>query len=154
MPTTIADYIKKCQFVNSQMLDEQERIVLKNENKIVSLNVDTMQDGYGGDGRLLQNTNKIFKGVYGLSTQLLDPKKIAGTPYTFLKTGAFLGNMQLDLQPSLTKLDIFSTGTGSGDKKLFFDGYKNLFGLTNENEETVNYQIILPELMVFIKKYL
>jgi len=62
--------------------------------------------------------------------------------------------MQIDLQPSLTKLDIFSTGTGSGDKALFFAGYKNLFGLNQNNTEIVNYQIILPELMNFIKKYL
>ena len=154
MPTTINDYIKKCQFVAREILDEQERIVLKNENKIISLNVDTMQDGDGSDGRLLQNTNKIFKGVYGLSTQLLDPKKVAGTPYTFLQTGGFLSNMQIDLQPNLTKFDIFSTGTGSGEKALFFSGYKNLFGLNKDNAYIVNYEIIYPPLMVFIKKYL
>ena len=154
MPTTISDYIKKCQYVNSQMLDEQERIVLKNENRIVSLNVDTMQDGIGSDDKILQNSNPIFKGVYSLSTQLLDPKKVAGTPYNFFQTGDFLSNMQVDLQPNLTKFDIFSTGTGSGDKALFFSGYNNLFGLTNDKEYIVNYEIILPSLLEFIHKYL
>jgi len=153
--TTINDYIKKCQFVASELLNEQERIVLANEDKIVSLNVDTFQDGYGSDGQILKHSNeKMFKGVYSLSTQLLDPKKLAGTPYNFFETGAFLSNMQIDLQPNLTKFDIFSTGTGSGDKALFFKGYSNLFGLNQNNEEIVNYEIILPELMKFIKKYL
>lgn len=154
MPTTINDYIKKCELVARQILDEQERIVLANENRIVTLNVDAFQDGLGSDGNILQNTNKRFKGVYSLSTQLLDPKKVAGTPYNFFKTGAFLSNMQIDLQPSLTKFDIFSTGTGSGDKALFFKGYNNLFGLNKDNSYIVNYDIVYPELMKFIKKYL
>jgi len=155
MPTTINDYIKKCQFVASELLNEQERIVLANETEIVRLNVDTFQDGYGSDGQLLKHNNdRIFKGVYSLSTQLTNPRKVAGTPYNFLETGAFLSNMQIDLQPNLTKFDIFSTGTGSGDKALFFSGYSNLFGLNQNNEDIVNYEIIYPELMKFIKRYL
>lgn len=151
---TIKDYINKCKLVASQILDEQERIVLANENKIVNLNVDTFQDGYGSNGRLLENSNKIFKGIYSLSTQLLEPKKVAGTPYNFLETGVFLSNMQIEIQPNLTKFDIFSTGTGSGDKALFFKGYNNLFGLNKNNTDIVNYQIVYPELMIYIKKYL
>lgn len=154
MPTTISDYIKKCQFVASEMLNEQERIVLANEDKIISLNVDAFQDGIGSDDKILKNSNPIFKGVYSLSTQLTDPKKIAGNPYNFFQTGAFLGNMQIDLHPSLTKFDIFSTGTGSGDKSLFFAGYTNLFGLDKNNADIVNYSIILPELQKFVKRYL
>lgn len=154
MSVTISDYIKKCELVNRQILDEQERIVLANENRIVSLNVDAFQDGLGSDDRILQNTNKVFKGVYSLSTQLLDPKKVAGTPYNFFETGAFLSNMQIDLQPNLVKFDIFSTGTGGGEKALFFSGYKNLFGLNKNNSDIVNYEIVYPELMVYIKKYL
>jgi len=149
MPTTINDYIKKCKFVASEMLNEQEKIVLANEDKIINLNVDAMQDGIGSDGKDLFNTNEKYTGIY---------KNIAGQKksglYNFLETGVFLGNMQVDLQPNLTKFDIFSTGTGSGDKALFFSGYTNLFGLDKENTEIVNYEIILPELMIFIKKYL
>ena len=154
MSITIKDYINKCKFVATEMLNEQERIILSNENKIVSLNVDAMQDGIGSDGKILKNSNPIFKGVYSLSTQLTDSKKVAGNPYNFLETGAFLGNMQVNLQPNLTKFDIFSTGTGSGDKALFFSGYNNLFGLDKNNAEIVNYDIVYPELMKFVKRYL
>lgn len=154
MPTTINDYIKKCELVAREILNEQEKIVLANENRIISLNVDAFQDGLGSDDRILQNTNKVFKGVYSLSTQLLDPKKVAGTPYNFFETGSFLSNMQIDLHPNLTKFDIFSTGTGSGEKALFFSGYKNLFGLNKNNSDIVNYDIVYPELMAYIKKYL
>lgn len=154
MSVTISDYIKKCELVAREILNEQEKIVLANENRIISLNVDTFQDGLGSDDRILQNTNKVFKGVYSLSTQLLDPLKVAGTPYNFFQTGAFLSNMQIDLQPNLVKFDIFSTGTGGGEKALFFKGYNNLFGLNKDNAYIVNYDIVLPELMKFIKQYL
>lgn len=155
MPTTINDYIKKCQFLAREILDEQERIVLNNENRIISLNVDAFQDSMGSDGNILKHSNeKVFKGTYTLATQLLNPKKVAGTPYNFMETGAFLSNLQIDLQPNLTKFDIFSTGTGSGEKALFFKGYNNLFGLNKDNAYIVNYDIVYPELMQFIKKYL
>lgn len=152
--TTIRDYIKKCEFVASKILDEQERIILANESQIISLNVDALQSGQGSDGKVLKNSNPIFKGVYTLATQLANERKIAGTPYDFLETGDFIGNLQIDIQPSLTKFDIFSTGTGSGDKSIFFAGYTNLYGLDKQDTDFVNYEIIYPELMKFIKRYL
>lgn len=149
MSTTINDYIKKCQFVNAQILNEQERIVLANENRIINLNVDAFQDGLGSDGKDLLNSNEKYTGIY---------KNVPGQTksglYNFFETGAFLSNMQVDLQPNLTKFDIFSTGTGSGDKALFFSGYNNLFGLNKNNSDIVNYDIIYPQLMKFIKKHL
>ena len=151
---TVRDYIKKCEFVISNILDEQERIVLANENKIIGLNVDAFQSGMGSDGKILDSNNDLFKGVYSLSTQLMDPSKTAGTPYTFLDTGNFISNLQINMNPNLSKFDIFSTGTGSGDKSIFFAGYTNLFGLDKINAEIVNYEIILPELLKFIKRYL
>jgi hypothetical protein len=154
MSITIKDYIKNCKFVLSNILDEQERIVLANENEIVSLNVDAFKSRLGSDGKILKNNNDLFTGVYKLSTQLIDPKKTAGKNYTFFETGAFISNLQINMQPSLTKFDIFSTGTGSGDKSMFFAGYTNLFGLDKTNADIVNYEIILPELMKYIKRYL
>ena len=154
MPTTINDYIKKCKFVASEMLNEQERILLANEARIVSLNVDAMQDGIGSDGKILKNSNPIFKGVYSLSTQLANPKKVAGNLYDFYDTGSFLSGLQIEVDGSLTRFSIFSTGTGAGDKKLFFDNYRNLFGLNKENTRKLNLEILQPELMNYIKRYL
>ena len=151
---TINDYIKKCNFVINNLLDEQERIVLNNENKIIGLNVDTFQSGYGSDGRILNNKNEKVKGVYSLGTQLINPSKTSGNPYTFFDSGDFISNLQIDFEPSLVKFNIFSTGTGSGDKSIFFAGYTNLFGLDKDNNYIVNYEIIYPQLMQFVKKYL
>jgi len=151
---TISDKIKACDFLLANILDEQERIVLKNEDRIIAMNVSQFEDGMGSDDKILKNTNDLFKCVYSLSTQLLDNRKVAGSLYNFYQTGNFLSGMQLEMRPNLVELDIFSTGTGSGDKALFFKGYTNLFGLNTNNNRILNYEIILPELMKFIKKYL
>jgi hypothetical protein len=145
--TTIKDYIKNAKFVRDNLLDEQERIILKNENKIINLNTEQFEGGIGSNDQFLINKNKRFSGYYRLGEK-------QGQLYDFYQTGEFLNGMQLEMLPNLTQFSLFSTGTGSGDKKNFFDGYSNLFGLTEQNSDVVNWDIIYPEIMDFIKKYL
>lgn len=151
---TISEYLKNAKFVQQNLLDESEKIVLKNEDKIIDLNVNQIQSGEGSDGKDLNNTNSKFKGYYTLATQMINPEKTAGSLYTFFDTGNFLGNFNTQISNDLTKVDIFSTGTGAGEKSEFFRGYTNLFGLNPKNERDFNYNILLPELQKYIKKYL
>jgi hypothetical protein len=151
---TISEYLKNAKFVQQNLLDESEKIVLKNEDKLIDLNVDQIQSGEGNDGKDLNNTDSKFKGYYTLATQMINPEKTAGSLYTFFDTGNFLGNFNIQLSNDLTKVDIFSTGTGAGQKSEFFRGYTNLFGLNPKNERDFNYNILLPELQKYIKKYL
>jgi hypothetical protein len=151
---TISEYLKNAKFVQQNLLDESEKIVLKNEDKLIDLNVDQIQSGEGNDGKDLNNTDSKFKGYYTLATQMINPEKTAGSLYTFFDTGNFLGNFNTQILNDLTKVDIFSTGTGSGQKAEFFRGYTNLFGLNPKNERDFNYNILLPELQKYIKKYL
>jgi hypothetical protein len=151
---TISEYLKNAKFVQQNLLDESEKIVLKNEDKLIDLNVDQIQSGEGNDGKDLNNTDSKFKGYYTLATQMINPEKTAGSLYTFFDTGNFLGNFNTQLSNDLTKVDIFSTGTGAGQKSEFFRGYTNLFGLNPKNERDFNYNILLPELQKYIKKYL
>jgi hypothetical protein len=151
---TISEYLKNAKFVQQNLLVESEKIVLKNEDKLIDLNVDQMQSGEGNDGKELNNTDSKFKGYYTLATQLINPEKTAGSLYTFFDTGNFLDNFNIQISNDLTKVDIFSTGTGSGQKSEFFRGYTNLFGLNPKNETDFNYNILLPELQKYIKKYL
>ena len=74
--------------------------------------------------------------------------------YSFFETGDFLRNFQLDVSSDLTKIDFFSTGTGSGDKAEFFRDYKNLFGLDQINADIMRYKIILPKLQYYVHKNL
>jgi len=151
---TIDSYIKAAKFVRDSLLDETEIIIYAKENEIANLNIGQIENSKGSDGNLLNNTDTRFKGVYTLSTQLLNPRKVAGTPYDFFETGSFLGNFNVEVDTSLTKVSLSSTGTGSGDKASFFRGYTNLFGLDLQNQSKLNYYIILPELQKFINKHI
>lgn len=156
---TIEDYLRKVQFVRDNILDESERSVLRNEQKIIDLNVSQITESEGSDGNQLKNTNSLFKGRYTLATQLFSEgqnllaPKIAGDPYNFLATGDFFRSFEVDITPDLTKIEIKNTGTGSGSKKIFFDGYSNLLGLNNENAKKTN-EIIKSDIDEFIKKHL
>lgn len=151
---TIREYIDKCNFVINTLLDEQEKVIYKNENEIIRLNTSQFESGNGNDDNSLKHNSPIFKGAYSLSTQLANPKKVAGSLYDFYDTGSFLSGLQIEVDGSLTRFSIFSTGTGAGDKKLFFDNYRNLFGLNTENTRKLNLEILQPELMNYIKRYL
>jgi hypothetical protein len=154
MAITIKDYLNKAKFVRNNILDEQERIILKNKRKIVNLNINQIENSLGNDDKLLKNSNSKFKGVYTMATQIINPSKIAGNPYNFFQTGNFLHNFELSISDNSSKIDIFSTGTGVDLKANFFKGYTNMFGLNKEHQNELNNQIILPELQLFVKKYL
>ncbi len=149
--TTIADKIKACNYVINNLLDEQERIIYAHEQEFIRMNTAQFEEGIGSDGKSLNNNNPIFDGTYSLSTNLLDPTKKAGAYYNFFKTGAFLSGLQLVVLQNAVEFDIFSTGTGSGDKSIFFAGYTNLFGISDTDR--VN-SIIYEDLMLWVNKYI
>lgn len=151
---TIKDKIKACDYVLANILDEQERIIYQNEAEIIRMNTSQFEQGNGSDDKELFNKTPLFDGIYSLSTALSDNRKRAGDLYNFYNTGDFLRGLQVDVLPSLTQISIFSTGTGSGDKSIFFAGYTNLYGLNKENNRKLQNKIILPELTRWIKKYI
>lgn len=147
---TLDDLLRNARKIQNGLLDEIGGIIYANSQKIEALNIDTLQDGYGSDGNVLDSGNPRFSGFYSRSTQLLNPKKQAGTVYNFFDTGDFLRNFQLKISDDLTKISFYSTGTGSGDKAEFFRDYKNLFGLDQVNADLMRYQIILPKLREYV----
>jgi len=144
---SIQDKINACDFVINGILSEQERIVYKNEDKITTLNKMQFIDGFGSDDKELFNRNPIFTGFYRSG-------ELIGKRYDFFDTGRFINGLQVRLFQQ-DKLDIFSTGINTTANKYdFFSGYTNLFGLDTESMRILNYEIILPELLTWIKKYL
>lgn len=152
--STIKDYLQRAKEVRSNLLDESEDIIYKNENRIVQLQTSQLDNGMGEDDKILDNANPIFKGVYSMYTQMLYPNKIAGELYDFNLTGSFLSGLQLQVSNDKLSFEVFSTGTGVGDKKKFFDGYRNLFGLDNKNAKIVNWEILYPEILNYINSKL
>ncbi|MGB0896884.1 MAG: hypothetical protein ACPGRW_06150 [Flavobacteriaceae bacterium] len=123
------------------------------EKLFIDLNIAQIEDSQDAKGELLENTDSRFSGVYSESTQGfadldgISTKKTAGQPYNFLWTGDFIRGFELFIKNG--DLELFSTGTGSGDKAAFFDGYQHLFGLTDENLR----KIIDANLIPFLTEY-
>ena len=149
--TSPYDLMVKLQEVRNSLLDEIENIVYRNENKIIKLNTSQIKQHIGFDGNQLDNP--LFSGLYKSNHfNELGQFHQANEPYDFTNTGDFFRGFNVEVLPNLTQLEIYSTGTGSGDKASFFRGYYNIFGLTTQNQYILNYDIILPELQNFIKQ--
>ena len=132
---TINEVVKNFDILNFQQVVIDT--LYQSEKDILFLNANQMQDGKGKDGANLKHTNKKYTGVYkSLTAEIANTEntilpKRAGELYNFGWTGDFLNN--LDLKLTNNEISIFSTGTGTGDKKLFFDGFKTLFGLNSDS---------------------
>lgn len=116
---------------------------------IIALNIAQIEEHQGFDDRPLVNTVKKsngkpkFPGTYSKFTeefaQGANTSKSAGKPYDFNWYGDFLGNFKLKAVPR--GFSTYSTGTGSGEKKEFFEGYDNMFGLNPENTATIESEV-------------
>lgn len=150
--TSPYDLMVKLQEVRNSLLDEVENIVYRNENNIIKLNTKQIENHIGFDDKTLENSNSRFSGFYKMNsfTESGGFHK-QGELYDFTNSGDFFRGFNVRVLPNLTQIEINSTGTGSGDKSIFFKGYDNIFGLTNKNQYILNYEIILPELQKFVK---
>lgn len=145
---TIRQYLRNLKQFRTTILDIQADYVLSQEKEIIKLNFYNIDNQIGSDGGDLKSLNPKFTGFYSLSTELiasvenpLAPKK-AGEPYNFVWTGDFAGNFEVEVDSSLTKIRIFSTGTGSGKKADFFNDYINLFGLPPKDQLWLRNEIM------------
>ena len=133
-------------------------IAMQKEDEIINLNIIQMEKGLGTNDSKLNYANG-YTGRYGSSTTkraLLDRTvlpKITGELYNFGWTGNFLANFKVRITKE-NKLEVYSTGTGSGGKSLFLTQTPYMYGLNAEDTRKLNYEIIYPELMKFIKTYI
>jgi hypothetical protein len=145
--TTIRDYLNKAKFVRDNIIKETERIVYDNEKKIVNLNKNQFTDGYGSNDKGLFTVLRQYKGFYSTGY------KKHGL-YDFYETGVFVRGLFVNFNESKLTITIDSSGKGNGEKALFINSYTNLFGLDSINTVVLNDKIIMPELNLFISKYL
>jgi len=142
---TIVDYINNIDLVISGLRSETDAIVMRNKAKILDLNrIDQLFDyGINSDGKSLKKYKPI--------TIQYKMESGATYAYTTLKdTGRFYDGF--DLLKRGEFYSIFSRDSKSAD---LMDKYgNNIFGLTKDNEQVLNYQILKPEIDAFCKKYL
>ena len=155
---TVREYMNKAKAMQTSVKGYVDDIAMQKEDEIINLNIIQMEKGLGTNDSKLNYANG-YTGRYGSSTTkraLLDRTvlpKITGELYNFGWTGNFLANFKVRITKE-NKLEVYSTGTGSGGKSLFLTQTPYMYGLNAEDTRKLNYEIIYPELMKFIKTYI
>lgn len=114
------------------------------QDLIIWLNqeVQLFQKGINADGDII--------GFYSLSTQLINPQKVAGTPYTLKDTGAFFDSFNIELGEN----EIYITANPIKGKDNLFEKYgEDILGLTNESKDILSIPV-QDFLMEKVKAYL
>lgn len=134
-------------------------IAMQKEDEIIKLNVTQMQSGLGTNDQRLQYPFEDYSGKYtkravaeSLKKPTVLPKSV-GAFYNFGASGDFLSNFKVRITKE-NKLEVYSTGTGTGNKNTLLTRTQYMYGLNAEDTRKLNYQIIYPELMKFIKTYI
>ena len=145
---TVKDFLEKLKRVNVKSMTVA--IINENQKEITELNIDTLAKG--------KNYKDELVGRYSLLTQMIaseDPRpllpKIAGEPYNFIWGGDLVGNVKAE--PKADKILFDSTGKGTGDKLEFVEKNK-LIGLTINNEQILNNDILRPNYVNKLKNAL
>jgi len=143
---SIDTYLDKLDFIIANLEKETDAIILKNKEKILDLNRENQLFDKGID-----SFGKMITPAYSPFT--VSSKRIFNLPYnrvTLFQTGAFYN--AFDIMNRKGQITIFSRDSKTTDLQ---DKYgSEIFGLTNENEKILNYQIIKPELLNFINKHI
>jgi len=142
---TAATYLENLIRVRDSIPDEVIKIIDKNEEEIVSLNA--VDQIFVGGINVRGNILGKYKHTYSGSG--LGYPKEKGSPYNFLETGSLLTSFTY-------KTDGYTLELGNTDEKvpLLRAISGEFIGLTDKNQEVLNYEIIYPELMEYINKYL
>ena len=134
-------------------------IAMQKEDEIINLNITQMQDGLGTNDQPLKYPFITYKGIYtprAVAESLKKPTvlpKILNAKYNFGWTGNFLANFKVRITRE-NKLEVYSTGTGTGMKNDLLTQTPYMYGLNAEDTRKLNYEIIYPELMKFIKQFI
>ena len=157
---TVREYMNRAKAMQTSVKGYVDDIAMMKEDEIINLNVTQMQSGLGTNDTSLKYANG-YGGVYkertvkiarGSSPPPLLKKEVSRL-YNFGWTGDFLSNFQVRIT-SQNKLEVYSTGTGFGAKSLFLTQTPYMYGLNAEDTRKLNYEIIYPELMKFIKQFI
>lgn len=152
MPVTAREMVRRLQRAEAKIDSDVKTILKMLEKDILDLNRDDQlfKEGLGTDGKLL--------GVYSKATEEMTqgargpgfPKR-AGEPYNFYDTGSMFkayglraGRDKFTIYNTSLTLKAFSKSKGVPESRII--------GLTTENQQTVNYKMVLPLLRDFFRR--
>ena len=130
MDTLIGVKLRRALMLSSSLawyeaFDQQLKIMVLNWIK-----QDQLQKGIDEDGDII--------GLYSEWTEMLNPEKIAGTPYTLEDTGDFYKSMYIVvLQDSI----VIEADPVKGTDNLFYKYGEGIIGLTEENMDKLREEV-------------
>lgn len=142
---TIKDYMDFVKDVKNAIPRQTIRIVNENKELILDLNRKEQLYNKGIDSLGLELKPYAF-----FTVQI---KQLLGHPYdrtTLNYSGAFYKGFKINFNDLSISFDSDDNKTND----LVGKYGRNIFGLTTENKDKLNYEIIYPELMEYIKQYL
>jgi len=142
---TIKDYMDFVKNVRDNIPDQTIGIVKRNESEILDLN---------------RRSQLYDKGIDSLGLDLkpyafftIQIKQLLGQPFdrtTLNYSGSFYRGFKINFNDMTLSFDSDDSKTND----LIGKYGRNIFGLTTENQNKLNYEIIQPELLEYISQYL
>jgi len=142
---TIKDYMDFVKNVRDNIPDQTIGIVKRNESEILDLN---------------RRSQLYDKGIDSLGLDLkpyafftIQIKQLLGQPFdrtTLNYSGSFYRGFKINVNDMTLSFDSDDSKTND----LIGKYGRNIFGLTTENQNKLNYEIIQPELLEYISQYL
>ena len=147
MSRTVKDYIDFLNDVIRNLPAQTEGIIMRHEQEILDLNRENQLRDKGIDSNSLE--------LQAYEPFTIEIKQLIGQP-TDRTTLFYSGDFYKSFSLSFDKETLTLTIEANDEKtpKLFVKYGKSILGLTKENKDFLNYQILRPELKEYINKYL
>ncbi len=157
MATTVADYIVNLKKVVTELPNEHKRIVLYNQEEIIDYNRnDQLFDrGVGTKNSLLGLYSNNYFYESGKNQNSKGFPKLLNNHFNFLHSGQLFESLYISYKDKWS-FQIVSNVSYLKDlqDKTFSDNGNDILGLTEENIEKVDKEIIKPQLDKWLLKYL
>lgn len=146
MEMTAKGYLDNLISVRDNLPIQVAQIIYKNENEIIDLNKEDQlfNKGIMLDGSILGLYSNTYSG-----TGRGFPKQ-KNSRYNFLNTGSLFNSF--NIISNGFEVEIQNNDSKVGLLESLVEG--EFIGLTEENQKKLNYEIIYPEILEYVNKYL
>ena len=149
---TVSDFLKNLRAIDFKSLTKT--IVEENEKAIVDLNRrDQIFDkGIDAEGRKLSTYAPSTQSIFDTQDNGSDMGRHKPTGYSY--NLFWTGQSYYGFYAYVRGLNLYITTNARGRKLLIQNGGENIFGLTLENQNKVNWQIIAPKINEAVREKL
>ena len=145
MSTIVTPYLKKLDSIEKELPDIAKQAVIDNSKQIIDLlKFGQLEEGLNSFG-VVTGTYSFHTQGYANADNISTPKKF-GDSYNFFWSGETIDGLKIGRN---TRKE-FDITTVSGKQNLLEGIYGEIFDLTEEHNQYVNMEIILPALQQYI----